>query len=70
MYGLEEVLRHYFTLSREIGVDSAMLNGLLIVDINNYTYGEAAFIIRPWINVDFLSSFSGTLEQELNRHMS
>lgn len=70
MNGPEEGRMHDITLFRMSVLDSAMEKSLLIGDIQYYAFGDPAFIMRPWIQVGFVSSNSETLGKEFNRAMS
>lgn len=70
MFGPEVGRRHDITLYRQAGMDDILRDSLLIDDRQFYIYGDPAYILRPWLQVAFNTSFSNASHLNHNASMS
>lgn len=54
MYGQEEGSRHDLTLLRKSGWNETLQEELLIDDEYYYIYGDSAYMLRTWMQRQFL----------------
>lgn len=70
LHGPEVGRRHDMTLYRQSGLDNALSETLLIDGEQFYIYGDAAFLLRPWIQVGFNRAFATPPQLIFNSAMS
>jgi len=59
-FGPWEGRRHDMTLYFESGLDAVLPHALVISGVQYYTYGNAAYMVRPWVQ----AAFSGVMTDE------
>jgi len=60
LFGPWEGRRHDMTLYYESGLDVVLPDALMIGGSQNYIYGDAAYMVRPWLQ----AAFSGVMTDE------
>jgi len=69
VYGPEEGRRHDLTLYRKSNMDQLLQNHLLI-DRQYCIYEDAAYMLRPWLQVAYPREIATQSQQDYNKHMS
>lgn len=70
MYGPEVGRRHDMTLYRDSGIGEALENVLLIDGKQYCIYGDAAYLLRPWLQTAYPRINATAAELVYNREMS
>lgn len=70
LHGPEVGRRHDMTLYRQSGLDDSLSETLLIGGDQFYIYGDAAFLLRPWMQVGFNRAFATPPQLMFNSAMS
>jgi len=60
LFGPWEGRRHDMTLYFESGLDAVLPHALVISGVQYYSYGDAAYMLRPWVQ----ASFSGVMPDD------
>lgn len=58
MYGPEVGRRHEITLYRQSGMEKMFIDAMCINNPQFYFYGDSAYILRPWLQVEFDSTWA------------
>ena len=64
LYGPQVGRRHDLTLLRESGIEQKLESCLLLSDRQFYIYGDAAYVLRPWLQTAF-DRATATMEQAI-----
>ena len=70
LYGPEVSRRHDVTLLREIGIEEGLQSCLLINGRQYYLYADAAYMLRPWMQIAFPRAGATAEEEAYNTRMS
>jgi len=64
LFGPEEGRRHDVTMYREAGMEKSLQGGLSIGGVQYCIYRDAAYLIRPWMQVAFPTRLEGEADAE------
>jgi len=53
LFGSWDGRRHDMTLYHESGLDAVLSDALVIQGVQHYIYGDAAYLVRPWLQASF-----------------
>jgi len=70
VYGPEEGRRHDLTLYRKRGMDTLRQQHLSLDNTQYFIYGDAAYMLRPWIQIPFPRSLAAEPQPDYNKRMS
>ena len=70
MFGPEVGRRHYMTLFRQSGLNEQLVENLSLQDRQYCLYGDAAYVLRPWLQVAFRTHGSPANQLLYNEMMS
>lgn len=70
LWGPEDGRRHNSTLYNKSGIDSILEDGLLLSMIRYCIYADAAYVLRPWLQVAFARVGAAAEGQAYNTYMN
>ena len=70
MFGPEVRRRHYMTLFRQSGLNVELQSHLMVGGMQYCTYGDAAYMLRPWLQIAFVPQSTSAEQLLYNKGIS